>query len=128
MKTLRKQIDNFRIRTNMARKPLLSGYELTEKERKELDYIAPHDSEEQWSNESYRFFRYRGNIYDTHEFSRIIPPGSTRRHPMEYDGQELQGWDGYLSDSYFSGIVVKYPIDEFGHTDCETIIVGLYTF
>jgi hypothetical protein len=111
----------------MIPRELLSGWDLTEKERKELDYIAPHDDKEQWLNESYRFFRYRGNIYDCYEFSRIIPVGSKICHPTEYSGEELQGWDGYMSDSYFSGIVIKYPTDEFDHMDYETIIVGLYT-
>jgi hypothetical protein len=31
-----------------------------------------------------------------------------------------QGWDGYRSDSYFSGIVVRY-VD-----DGERVIAGLY--
>jgi hypothetical protein len=41
---------------------------------------------------------------------------------LQDNGGPFQGWDGYSSDSYFSGIVIKYPPDN----DYDFIIVGWY--
>jgi hypothetical protein len=45
------------------------------------------------------FFRYRGELYDLGEFM------STRGMP---EFSPLVKWDGYSSDSYFSGTLVRY--------------------
>ena len=82
---------------NNVPRHIIYGYELSEKERAEFEYI---ESEE---FETHEFFRYKDVIYDTGEFMRIdsaIAPHSQR-----------EGWenfDGYASDSYFSGVLVKY--------------------
>jgi hypothetical protein len=55
------------------------------------------------------FFQYRGDWYSVGEFVRVIAA------PHEH----LYGWDGYISDSYFSGVVMKYCYD-------GTVIVGRY--
>lgn len=83
-------MSELRIITNHHWHPLLSGYELTEKERKDFDYI------EDWDNDTFdRFFRYRGNVYDTQDFMRC-------EHGI------FSGWDGYASDSFFSGVLARY--------------------
>lgn len=96
------------IKTNNVPRDLLSGYELTPAERKEVDYL----SDEELDDASARFFRYRGNLYDLHEFqgSRGLPVDSI-----------LRKWDAYQSDSHFSAVVVRFPKGEY-----ERIIVGLY--
>lgn len=82
--------------TNYHHKPLLSGYELTDEEKGEFDYIEDID-------ETYdRFFRYRGNVYDVHEFMRI------HETQMARENSELKAWDGYRSDSFFSGTLIRY--------------------
>ena len=91
--------DTMTIKTNNVPRDVLSWYELTDAERAEFDYL---DSDTAQSDAS--FFRYRGNIYDLGEF--MISP--------------LKGWDGYHSDSYFSGILVRYV------EDCERVIVATY--
>jgi len=51
-----------------------------------------------------RFFCYRGAWYDVGEFVRA----------------EIASWDGVQSDTYFSGVLIRY-VD-----DCERVIVGRY--
>lgn len=95
------------ITTNNVPRDLLSGYELTEKERKEFDYIK----DDEWYEETYqRFFRYKGNVYDTQDCE----------HHAHSD--IFQGWDGYYSQTFFSGVVFRYAPD----TDYEQVIVGRY--
>lgn len=108
------------IKTNNIPRELLSGWDLTEEERQELDYIADPGDLDAWSEQINQFFRYRGEIYSLDQFSRIIPPGSKRCHPMECQEPAFQGWHGYASDSYFSGMLVRI-VD-----DGESVIVGSY--
>lgn len=66
----------------------------------EFDYL----SEEEF--DAAEFFQYRGVWYHVGEFLRCA-------------SEQFSGWDGYHSDSYFSGIVIKYL---YG----EGVIVGRY--
>lgn len=91
------------VKTNNVPRNLIYGYELSEKERKEFDYIAQDDIG------THEFFRYKGEVYDPSDFMRAS------------DMTGLGGWDGYASDSYFSGIVIKYADEHF-----ETVVVGFY--
>lgn len=77
-----------KIITNNCPRPILSSYELTKKELNEFDYLTEEEIE------SRSFFRYRGEVYDLGEFMRT--PNS------------VKGWDGYLNETFFSSIVVKF--------------------
>ena len=88
------------ITTNNHFRDILTAYDLTANEIKEFDYLAEGEGS---------FFRYKGEVYDLGEFMRWDNPAS----PTSKD------WDGFRSDSYFSGIAVKY--DE----SCEMVKVGL---
>lgn len=111
----------FTIKTNNVPRNIIYGYELPAKYRKEFDYLKDEDYD------SHCFFRYRDHVYDLDEFSRVIPQGSTRWHPMECDDPDFTGWDGYLSDSFFSGILIRWAKDTFtGEIDTERVIVGVY--
>ena len=105
------------ITTNNVPRDLLSGFDLTDKERVEFDYI------EDMGDTIDRFFRYRGNVYDMHEFVRI-ELASKRTNPyclgVYEEDSPLLAWDGYQSDSMFSGIVVRYC------EDCSArVVVGI---
>lgn len=89
-----------KIITNNHFRDVLYAFELTEKELQQFDYLPEGEGS---------FFRYKGQVYDLGEFMRWDNPSSPTRG----------GWDGFRSDSFFSGIVVKY--DE----DCERVKVGL---
>lgn len=91
------------IKTNNVPRPVIYGYELTEKERREFDYIPDDDID------SHSFIRYKGWVYDLGEFMRVD------------EDSALAGWHGYSSDSYFSGVVMKYA-DKSG----EAVIMGRY--
>jgi hypothetical protein len=54
------------------------------------------------------FFCYRGHWYHLDGFM------------MTTGNADLAAWDGYASDSYFSGVVIKLD------RDCERIKVGTY--
>jgi hypothetical protein len=75
------------IRTNGHYRPVLCWENLTTKECAEFD-------EEVFYNSS--FFRYRGWVYTLEDFMRVD------------NNAPFTGWDGYHSDSFFSGVLVKY--------------------
>ena len=60
---------------------------------------------------NYGFFKYRGCFYHLQDFMRVAQ-GSTG---------DLVGWDGYSSDSFFSGTLIK-----LAETDCDYVIVGRF--
>jgi hypothetical protein len=73
--------------------PLVYFWELTEKEKKEFDYINNPD-------DNFLGFRYKENVYDLGDCMRID------------DNSPFKGLaDGYYSDSFFSGILVKLTED-----------------
>jgi hypothetical protein len=90
------------IRTNNVPRDLLYWNDLTSKEQKEFDYLT-----ENAVSDGLTFFRYNGAAYDLGSFQH------TSHLPFK-------GWDGYMSDTYFSGILVKYV------NDYEQIIVATY--
>ena len=87
-----------KIITNNQPRLLLYGYELTDKEKQDFDYLEDIDS--------HSFLKYKGVMYDVSEFMRV-------------DNDYLKGWDGYSSESYFSGILLKY-------IDSDHVIVARY--
>lgn len=88
--------------TNNVPREIIDGWQLTAKEREEFDYIDWNRIEE--GNDSASFFRYKGELYDLHEFMRSPEPG----------------WDGYQSWSYSNGLVVRYV------NDYEDVVVGYF--
>lgn len=98
--------------TNNVPRYTIDAHELTDAERAEFDYLdwPAIDAGE----ESATFFRYRGDLYDLEEFmANLRETGGTRRTGG------LDGWDGYMADSYYSAIIVKLA-DDCG----ESVIVG----
>jgi len=95
------------IKTNNVPRDVIDAYELTADERTQFDYLDWDAIED--GRDSASFFRYRGELHDLGEFERWDNPASpTRGH-----------WDGFRSDSFFSGLVVRYC------EDFEHVVVGL---
>ena len=90
---------NIKIITNNKPRQLIYGYELTDKQKQDFDYIEDFDS--------HNFVKYKNIIYDLSDFMRVETIDS------------LKGWHGYSSDSYFSGTLVKY-------IDNDSVIMGWY--
>ena len=88
------------IKTDRKWKQLKYFYELTDKQKGELDWIK---------DDLAPVFVYKNWPYSLDEFMRITD---------EADG--LKGWDGYLSDTFFSGVVIKLS------SDGEMYQVGLF--
>jgi hypothetical protein len=98
-------MDDIQIIGNGHPIPLIHGCELTEKEKKEFDWMEDVDG--------HFFFRYRGQVYSLDEFSRSDVGG------------RLKSFDGYLSDSFFSGIAIKLG-DKDDNSDTD--FIRAYTF
>lgn len=78
--------------TNNVPRDIIYGYELSSKELAEFDYYTADELGDA------SFFRYRGHVYDLGEFMYWDNPASPTR----------DNWDGFQSDSYFSGVAVRY--------------------
>lgn len=106
------------ITTNNVPRDLISGYQLSADERAEFDYIdwAAVDNGEA----SPEFFRYKGDLYDLGDLGDGFETTTNINLP-----DELKQWDGYQSDSFFSGLVIRWP-REGNHIDFEAVIVGRY--
>lgn len=98
-----------RVITNHHERDIIEGYELTEAERQEFDYIDWSDPE----TNTERFFRYHGSLYDLGEFSADF--GITKGSGLP---DALSTWHGYLSDSALTAVVVRYTDDQ------ERVVVG----
>lgn len=86
--------------TNNQPRNLLYGSELTDKQKEDFDYIDDIDSHD--------FISYKGQIYDPSEFMRTEEKG------------DFAAWQGYSSDSAFSGVLLRYTEDQ------EQVIMGTY--
>ena len=80
---------------------VLTWYDLTDFEQSNFDYL---DSDDAQANAS--FVRYRGWVYDLGEFMRTP--------------DDLKPFDGYASDSFFSGVLCRF-VD-----DGDSVIMGRY--
>lgn len=94
------------ITTNNVPRPLIESWEVSPKEREDFDYIDWAACDE--GRDSASFVRYKGRLYDLAEFMRVAIGGP------------FAGWDGYASDSYFSGVLVRFV------NDGEYCILGRY--
>ncbi len=104
--------DGYTIRTNNVPRDIIDGWELTPAEREEFDFLDWEAIEQ--GRDSASFFRYRGELYYLGNFLRTDFNGFTDAGPP------LRAWDGYESDSFFSGTLVRYA------DDGERVVVGRY--
>jgi len=94
-----------KVTTNNVPRDIIYAFELTEQEREQFDYLDWDAIERGEDNAN--FFRYKGELYDLSEFG-VAP-------------SELADWHGYQSDSFFSGLVIRFT-DDF-----EQVTIGTYT-
>ena len=92
-------MDNINIITNNKPRQLIYGYELTDKQKEDFDYIEDIDSR--------KFVKYKNNIYVLSDFMGIK------------NNDSLKDWHGYNSDSAFSGTLIKC-------IDDDSVIMGWY--
>jgi len=90
---------------------LVSYFELPDEAREEFDYCLGDEFKEM----SPRFAKdHLGNWTDTGDHIYTRHP----LHGIQCDSP-IRKWDGYASDSYFSGTLVKY-------LDDDRVIIGTY--
>lgn len=94
-----------KIITNNVPRDIIYGYELTEKEQAEFDYLDFASDDDSCRD----FVRYKGEVIDLQDLEGNFGTETT-----------FVGWDAYRSDSFFSGILVKFLIDD------EQVIMGRY--
>ena len=94
---------SLKIVTNNQPREIIYGFELPKSKRTDFDYMK---TDEEFNNN--QFVKYRGDYYDLNEFMRIE------------NNSDLKDWDGYSSDTYFSGILIKFCDDN------DYVIMGRY--
>lgn len=104
-------MSSLRVVTNHKPRDVIQEYKLTAKERAEFDYLDWVAMER--GEDSADFFRYKGQLYNLSDFERT-------RGPFFDVHPSLKSWDGYMSESYFSAIVIRYVPDSC----CEQVVVG----
>jgi hypothetical protein len=105
-------MSDLRIITNNVPRDIIDAYELGADEQSEFDYLDWEAIKD--GRDSASFFRYKGELHDLGEF---LTTSELSRGAGHHD---LSAWDGYQSDSFFSGLVVRY-VDNF-----ERVIIGTY--
>jgi hypothetical protein len=97
------------IRTNNVPRQLLylCDFNATDQDkiRKQYDWMESEDLEY-----NFGFFKYRNCYYHLQDFMRASSDATG----------DLCAWDGYSSDSFFSGVVIKLCDDN------ESVVVGTY--
>ena len=87
---------DYKITCNNTARNTIEWCDLTDKEKKEFSYIKnPEDG-------CGPFVRYRGWVYDMGDTMRV----ETERLPAD---SPLQGWHGYVGESYFHSVLFKFP-------------------
>lgn len=85
--------------TNNQPRDILRGFQLPKKYRKEFDYLTDEEYVDQ------EFFVYKKQPHSLSEFMRT---------------ENFKNWDGYSSDSFFSGVLIRVV------NDGDSVIVGRY--
>ena len=86
------------ITTNHQWRTFVPGYELTFAEREDFDYLDDIDAHD--------FIRYRGSVIDPGEFMRI-----DQTMLLHDSNAGMERWQCYQSDSYFSGLLIRFSGD-----------------
>jgi hypothetical protein len=97
-------VSNVNIITNNHQRQMACLAELTDKVRAEFDYV---NEDERYCP---RFVRYLGRWYDVYDSQSVT---------RELGFDQFKGWDGIVSETYFSGVVFRWGAE-------DTVIVGRY--
>jgi hypothetical protein len=97
--------------TNRKPRDVLSWLDLTDAEREAFSYIDPAKVEngETWPE----FFRYKGHTYDLHDLESTCQNGIPAAFRV---------WHGYVSDSFWTGILVRYTDDTYTRVEVAKYI------
>jgi hypothetical protein len=111
-----------KIVTNNVPRDIVTGYEMDPKIlKKEFDIDIEGMNDDQIGDLcSMEFVKFRGVWYDLQDFI------TTRPGPWNHGlPEEFREWDGYSSDSFFSGVLLKYAKED-DRIDPERVVLGTY--
>jgi len=111
-----------KIVTNNVPRDVLSGYEMDpqillnefEIDLELLDDVMMEDLC------SMQFVQFRGVWYDLQDFITTCPGPWNHGLP-----EEFRQWDGYASDSFFSGVLIKYAREDDRY-DFDRVVMATY--
>ena len=109
------------VTTNVTR-DVLYGYQMNHKVLKEeFDIETESMNDDEISDLcSMQFVKFRGVWYNLQDFITTAPGPWNHGLP-----EEFEGWDGYSSDSFFSGVLLKYARDD-GRMDFDQVVMATY--
>lgn len=88
-----------KIITNRIPRPLVCLLDLPGKARADFDYLDdPYEC---------RLVQYKGEWYDVYD--SMTCPGAVATDDTRH---AFSGWDGYISDSFFSGVLFKFADED----------------
>lgn len=111
-----------KIVTNNVPRDIVNGYEMDPKIlKKEFDIDIEGMNDDQIGDLcSMEFVKFRGVWYDLQDFITTCPGPWNHGLP-----EEFREWDGYSSDSFFSGVLLKYAKED-DRIDPERVVLGTY--
>lgn len=115
-----------RIITNHVPRDVVSASEMSDELRAEFG-IGPGSHDEMTDDDCRTFVRYRGDWYEIGDYVTTSPGPWNHGLPDVF-----RNWDGYASDSFFSGTVIRYAredgtnVDGDARVDYERVIIGRY--
>jgi hypothetical protein len=109
--TVRENGDKLTIRSNYHVRELVSYADLPDDAKPDFDYMLTSDIITEDDLYTPRFVLYLGSWYDTSDTD-----GSWNGMPAVF-----RGWHTYISDSFFSGVLFRFP--DF---DDDTVVIGRY--
>ena len=106
---------NLEIITNNVPRDLLYPYELSNKDWEDTCY--DEKDRQRAEQEGDTFIKYNNHVYSLADFMRVED-----NSPLKgvEDNSPLKGWHGYLSETFFSGILIKYC------EDTSQVVLGRY--
>ena len=109
--------------TNNVPRDVLYGYQMNHRVLKEeFDIETESMNDDEMSDLcSRQFVTFRGVWYNLQDFITTAPGPWNHGLP-----EEFEGWDGYSSDSFFSGVLLKYARDD-GRMDCDQVVLATYS-
>jgi len=110
--------------TNNVPRDVVNGYEMDPKilfDEFDIDANDPELDEDMIADLcSMQFVKFRGVWYDLQDFITTSPGPWNHGLP-----EEFKDWDGYSSDSFFSGVLLKYARDD-DRMDFDQVVMGTY--
>ena len=102
---------------NNHKRDILYYHELTDAQRTEMDNHLDFLTQEE--RECREFYIYRGQVYCDEDFMAVH---NHFHNPNPPDW--MKEFDGYLTDTFFSAVLMRYPKGDYGDIDTEHVVMA----